>query len=653
MCGITGIVASGTDIDANYLAGMIAMLNHRGPDDRGMHIEPGAGLAHARLSILDLAGGCQPMANEDRSLWITFNGEIFNYVELSKDLVQKGHRFSTRSDTEVILHLYEEEGADAVHKLNGQWAFGIWNTRTRTLFLSRDRLGVRPLFYTICGDQLLFASEIKALFAHPGVSREIDPRSLDNIFTFWTTLSPRTAFNAIRELPPGHSLTWHDGDISVSEHWRPTFPRTQPVASPEASSIEALQAVLEDATRIRLRSDVPVGAYLSGGLDSSLIVALTKRVSDAPLRTFSIAFDNPHFDESGHQRQAVKALHTDHLEMRCSDADIARVFPDVVWHSETPLLRTGPAPLFLLSQLVKANGFKVVLTGEGADEMFGGYDIFKEAKIRRFWSKYPSSTRRASLVKRLYPYLRDLHRQPAAYLQAFFQVAPDDLGHTCFSHLPRWRMTSHLKVFLSDAVRASVGDYDGCADLAGRLPAEYGEWDPFCQSQYLETAHLLPGYILSSQGDRVAMAHGVESRYPFLDPNVVAFASGLPPTLKMKALNEKYLLKRLARELVPTPVWRRSKQPYRAPGGAAFLGNPKSEYVEDLLSPNQLRRDGIFDPGTVTRLVQKFREGRAIGARDDMALVGILSTQIMIDRFINNFSTHGTPHSRTAALHHG
>ena len=259
---------------------------------------------------------------------------------------------------------------------------------------------------------------------------------------------------------------------------------------------------------------MPVGAYLSGGLDSSLIVALVKRVSDAPLRTFSVSFDDPEFDERAHQRQMVAALGTDHRELRCSNDDISRVFPDVVWHAETPLLRTAPAPLFLLSQMVRDSGYKVVLTGEGADEMFGGYDIFKEAKIRRFWSKYPSSTRRASLVKRLYPYLPNLQRQPAAYLQAFFHVAREDLANPCFSHLPRWGLTSRLKMFFSDAVRASVGDYDGCAELASRLPADYGAWDPFCQSQYLETAHLLPGYILSSQGDRVAMAHGVESRYP-------------------------------------------------------------------------------------------------------------------------------------------
>jgi asparagine synthase (glutamine-hydrolysing) len=638
MCGIAGIVASrGHGIEAHHLADMIAMLDHRGPDDRGVYLEPRAGLAHARLSIIDPAGGHQPMANEDGSLWITFNGEIFNYVELREDLVRKGHRFRTRSDTEVVLHLYEEEGADAILKLNGQWALGIWNARTGLLFLSRDRVGVRPLFYSVCGDRLLFASEIKALFAHPEVSRAIDPFALDNVFTFWTTLAPRTAFKAVRALPPGHSLTWCDGRVTVTQYWRPTFARVDAPES-EAVAIERLQAVLEDATRIRLRSDVPVGAYLSGGLDSSLIVALMKRVRDARPRTFSITFDEAAFDESEHQRQVVRALGTDHRELRCSNDDIRGVFPDVVWHAETPLLRTAPAPLFLLSRLASEDGYKVVLTGEGADEVFGGYDIFKEAKVRRFWSRDPSSPRRASLVKRLYPYLHNLHRQPAAGLQAFFHVAPDDLADPCFSHLPRWRLTSRLKVFFSDAVRAALDDYDGRAELAAGLPRDLGEWDPFCQSQYLETAHLLPDYLLSSQGDRVAMAHGVESRYPFLDRHVIAFAASLPPSLKMRALNEKYLLKRLARGLVPAPIWRRSKQPYRAPDGRVFFARHTDGYVDHLLSPAQIRRDGVFSPDAVSRLVRKFRDGRAIGAGDDMALVGILSTQILIDRFINHFT---------------
>jgi asparagine synthase (glutamine-hydrolysing) len=295
MCGIAGVVTSEAGaIDTDRLMLMTAMLNHRGPDDRGVHVEPRAGLGHARLSIVDLAGGRQPMSNGDGSLWITFNGEIFNHVELREELVGKGHRFRTESDTEVILHLFEEEGAAAVEKLNGQWAFGIWNSRSHTLFLSRDRVGVRPLFYTAVGGRLLFASEIKALFVDPDVSRELDPCGLDNVFTFWTTLPPRTAFKSIRALPPGSSLWWRKGTMATSQHWRPTFARADS-DSPREQSPEALRHVLDEAIRLRMRADVPVGAYLSGGLDSSVIVALMQR-RNARLRTFSIAFDDPGLD---------------------------------------------------------------------------------------------------------------------------------------------------------------------------------------------------------------------------------------------------------------------------------------------------------------------------------------------------------------------
>jgi len=457
MCGIAGMVTSDAEpVDAERVMAMAAMLNHRGPNDCGIHVEPRAALGHTRLSIVDLAGGRQPMSNNDGSLWITFNGEIFNHVEIREELVSKGHRFRTESDTEVILHLFEEHGTAAVEKLNGQWAFGIWNSRSQTLFLSRDRIGVRPLFYTVAGGRLLFASEIKALFVDPTISREIDPRGLDNIFTFWTTLPPRTPFKSIHALPPGHSLLWRHGTSTAWEYWRPTFACSDASPSNDPSP-ETLGALLDEAVRIRMRADVPVGAYLSGGLDSSVLVALMQR-RNARLRTFSIAFDDADLDESLHQRELVRALRLDHAEMRCSSADISRIFPEVVWHAESPLVRTAPAPLFLLSQLTHDSGYKVVLTGEGADEVLGGYDIFKEAKIRRFWAKFPGSARRASLLRRLYPYLPNLQRQPAAYLQAFFHATVDDLASPWFSHLPRWRVTSRLKLLLSPARLLAVAE---------------------------------------------------------------------------------------------------------------------------------------------------------------------------------------------------
>jgi len=651
MCGIAGILRlDNGPVPADVLARMIAMIHHRGPDDHGTHAQGPVGLANARLSIIDLAGGHQPMANEDRTLWITFNGEIFNYRELRDALVRKGHRFSTSSDTEVILQLYADKGEECVHDLNGQWAFAIWDSRRRRLFLSRDRLGVRPLYYTLADHSLIFASEIKSLFAHPAVPRSLDLAGLDQLFTFWCTLPPTTIFDGVFELPPGHSLTVADNQVRVRPYWRLSYPsRDAQPAEPKTTRdyADRLLELLVDATRLRLRSDVPVGAYLSGGLDSSLVTALIQRFSRTPLKTFSVTFDDPEFDERAYQRQVVDHLGTTHHEVQCSYEDISRVFPDVIWHTEKPVLRTAPAPLFLLSRLVHAEGYKVVLTGEGADEIFGGYDIFKEAKIRRFWAASPQSRIRPLLLRRLYPYLPSLRAQSDAYLRAFFHVQPGDQASPFFSHLPRWGMTAMLKRFFSDAVKTELKRYDAYAVLAESLPPDYASWDPFCQAQYLETAYLLPGYILSSQGDRVAMAHSVEGRFPFLDHRVVDFAASVPPHLKMRALTEKYILKRVAADLLPPVIRRRTKQPYRAPEAKSFLGAGPSaspnDYVQDLLAFDRIEQDGIFDPGATSLLLEKIRSGQAVGIKDNMALVGILSTQLLIDQFIHRFSAR-LPH---------
>lgn len=636
MCGIAGILNLGDRrVDPALLERMIDVVGYRGPDAHGVWNEGPVGLAHARLSIIDLSGGAQPMANRDGSLWVTFNGEIFNYVELRNELERKGHRFQTQSDTEVILHQYEEEGEECVRSFNGQWAFALWDARRRRLMLSRDRMGVRPLYYAADGSAVVFGSEVKSLFRHPDVPRRIDARALDQVFTFWAPVAPRTMFEGVSELPPGCTLTAGGDGVTVRPYWRLDYPeRIEPMKEGECA--DRLLELLTDATRIRLRSDVPVGAYLSGGLDSSVVTALIKRVSTAPLKTFSVAFEDAEFDESRYQNEVVRWLHTDHHAIRCSSEDVANAFPDVVWHAEKPVLRTAPAPLFLLSKLVREQGFKVVLTGEGSDEILGGYDIYKEAKIRRFWAARPDSRRRPLLLRRLYPYLQDLRHQSDAYLQAFFHVRDQDRSSPWFSHLPRWELTSRIKVFFSDALKAEVGRDDAYRALSDMLPERFGAWNPFCQAQYLETAYLLPGYILSSQGDRMAMAHSVEARFPFLDYRVVEFASRIPPRLKMKVLNEKYSLKRCADGLIPPSVRRRTKQPYMAPDIPSFFGPRPAPYVDQYLSESALREAGLFDPARVAQLVTKCRKGRRQGFREQMALVGILSTQILYDRFIRH-----------------
>jgi asparagine synthase (glutamine-hydrolysing) len=635
MCGIAGMVATyGASVEPERLATMLRAMAHRGPDGQGIYTCGEAGLAHARLSIIDIEGGRQPMSIDNGRFWITFNGEIFNYIELREELIRKGHFFVTRSDTEVILHLYQEMGEECVKELNGQWAFAIWDASLHKLFLSRDRLGVRPLFYTQTAKGFRFASEIKALHTCPDVPRELDLQGLDQIFTYWVTVPPRTAFRGIQQLPPGHSLVFEDGRVRIQEYWKLAYiPADDQTAESEQKLTEELLALLQDATRIRLRADVPVGAYLSGGLDSTFITALTQSFMGDRLRTFSISFDEEEFDESCYQHEASSFLGTHHTDIRCSRDDIARIFPMVIWHVEQPIIRTAPAPMFLLSQLVRRSGFKVVLTGEGADETLGGYDILKETKIRQFWGRRPSSQWRPLLLKRLYPYLEGIQRQPTAYLKGFFHVSEEDLANPYFSHLPRWELTARLKTLLSNESRKELSAHPGMPELDDQMPEGFASWEPFNRAEYLETKYLLPGYILSSQGDRMAMAHAVEGRYPFLDHRVVEFAAKLPPNLKMKAIDQKYLLKRAAAGRIPESIRKRYKQPYRAPEGKSFLQDT-DDYAQYLLSAESIRNWGVFNPQGVDALVAKFKSGRAFSTKDNMALVGVLSTQILLDQFV-------------------
>ena len=638
MCGIAGYFgAPDPRLPADILLGrMGASLRHRGPDGEGTAHGEGFGFAHTRLSIIDLAAGAQPMANDDETVWITFNGEIFNYVELRDELIAKGVAFRTHSDTEVIIRLYEAMGPDCVERLNGDFAFAIWDTRRRQLMLARDRMGVRPLFYARHGAATYFASEVKALLQVPGMEAALDPIALDQIFTLWFPLTPRTIFKNVMELPPAHMLLARDGQVSVRPYWRLSFPDASEAKSDcdEDAITEEVRALLVDATRIRLRSDVPVGAYLSGGLNSSLVAAMAARLAPDRLRTFSVRFDDPEFDETAYQQEMADALGTDHSAVLCRPSDIGAVFPDVVRHAEKPVLRTAPAPLHILSRLVRDEGFKVVLTGEGADEVFGGYDIFKEAKVRRFCARDPQSLRRPLLFRKLYPYLPKLQAQSAAYLKAFFATDLDAVDDPLFSHLPRFRSTAGAKLFFSGDLKRALSGYDALDELRASLPDDFGRWHPLSQAQYLETAYLLPGYILSSQGDRMAMANAVEGRFPFLDHRVVEMAAKIPPRLKLRGLTEKHILREAARDLVPASMAARPKQPYRAPDSVSFFGAAGPDYAARLTSAPAIAGSGLFERQAVEKLAQKARAGRAGGFRDNVALTGILSTQLWREAFV-------------------
>lgn len=643
MCGIAGVFnrASGQPPDEDALRGMLAMIRHRGPDEFGIYLDGPVGMGNARLSIIDLSGGQQPIANEDGTLWVVFNGEIFNYVELRVELEACGHRFATHSDTEVLVHLYEEYGPQCLARLNGQFAFALWNTRDQSLFLARDRLGVRPVFYTQHAGNLVFGSEIKAILADPRVRAEIDPVTLDQIFTFWSPLSPRTIFKGIEELPPAHYLLARRGEFIIRRYWETDFTGVHPpdAARPRsrADYVEEFHELLIDAAQIRLRADVPVGAYLSGGLDSSVIASIIRNHASNRLHTFSIAFNDTNFDESIFQRQMAKFLGTDHQVVEATHADIGRVFPEVIWHTEMPLMRTSPAPMFMLSKLVRDSGYKVVLTGEGADEFLAGYDIFKEAKVRRFWARQPESKLRPQLFRRLYPDIAGLAQSNPALLAAFFQGELTALDQPHYSHAIRWRNNRRACRFFSAALQAELARQPVAAIAQVAYPPQFARWSPLERAQFLEISIFLSQYLLGAQGDRVAMAHSVEGRYPFLDMRVVEFCNRLPGNLKLRGLTEKFLLKQIGGKCLPPTIWQRPKRPYRAPIHRSFFNAQTPDYVRELLSPAQLARTGWFNPAAVEQLVAKVEQGGAIGETDDMALVGILSTQLVQHQFVDRF----------------
>lgn len=641
MCGIAGIChTSGPNgISLKTIKNMIGVVRHRGPDETGVYIDDQVGLGHARLSIIDLVGGVQPIHNEDKTLWIVYNGEVFNYPELTKELIQKGHRFYTATDTEVILHLYEQEGPDCLARMNGQWAMAIWDAKKKELFLARDRVGIRPLYYTILDGTLIFGSEIKSIFVNENVPREIDPIAMDQIFTFWTTLTPRTVFRDIYELPPGHYLKVSDGRVTFKKYWDiPLYPRAEQLDLAPAEICRQIQELLQDAVRLRLRADVPVGCYLSGGLDSSGVTTLVVRNFNSDVRTFGIRFEQDGFDEGEHQNRMVSFLGTNHTEIQATNEKIGISLPECLWHCEKPLLRTAPIPLFLLSDVVHQNGFKVVLTGEGADEVFGGYNIFREAKVRRFWARYPDSQRRAGLIAQLYPYIFNNPRLNRT-LQSFFAKGLDEPDDPIFSHLIRWENTSRVKTFLSSGLSSAIGPYCAYDQVRQGLPKAYEQADSLSRAQYLEMAVFLSNYLLSSQGDRVAMAHSVEIRVPYLDFRVIDLMGRVPAKWKIMGLKEKHILKKSFKGILPDEITTRPKHPYRAPIKQSLLNEKTAAYTHEALSETSLKRAGLFDPGKVTKLLRKLQTLSTPSEIDSMALVGILSSQIVHQQFIEDFST--------------
>jgi asparagine synthase (glutamine-hydrolysing) len=653
MCGIAGIMVAveAPPVNLEELRRMIAMLSHRGPDGYGLYRDRQVGLAHSRLSMIDFAGGAQPLSNQDGTLWLTFNGEIFNFIELRQQLAAFGHTFSTNGDSEIIVHCYERFGPRAWKMLNGQFAFALWDLRLRKLWLVRDRLGILPLHYAVVHDHLVFASEAKALFAGGRIAPHFDQAGLSQIFTTWSAIAPSTAFAGVRQVPPATAFCFDD-ELRPREQRYWEISPTQPAhARSSAETTEALESHLKRSVALRLRADVPVGAYVSGGLDSSIIGSFAVAASGR-IETFGIRFDDPRFDETEEQRLVAKHLGTNHHEFLCVASAIRDALAATVWHCETPLLRTSPVPLFLLSEVVKAAGIKTVLTGEGADELLGGYTIFKEDQIRRFWARQPDSHLRPALLSRIHHYVGGADARRNALWQSFFRRGLLDTGHPFYSHFVRWQNTAWTLRLLARDVRESFPFDSMLAEMEGGLPSGWHHWDSLTRAQYIEIGGFMSSYLLSCQGDRVAMAHGVEARYPFLDPELVDFCFTLARSEKLIGTREKLALRRIARRYLPAEIWGRRKQPFRAPIRSAVLG-PESETFHDLLSPAALAEDGYFDVPAVTRLLAKMRwSGSDLPSeREEMGLVGVLTMRLLGDAYRRQFSSRAkNAQERLAAM---
>jgi asparagine synthase (glutamine-hydrolysing) len=534
------------------------------------------------------------------------------------------------------MHVWEEWKELAFPRLNGQWALAIWDRRAKRLIIARDGLGIAPLFYAHADGQFVFASEVKALFAHPRIARIFDPVGLEQVFTYWCTVAPRTVFRGVYQLEPGHYGILDATGFCKTSFWRADFPvRGQELSIDTNVNARTLREKLTQATKLRCAgTDAPVGVYMSGGLDSAILAALLSQYEGGPLRTFSIRYPDPDFDEGIYQRQLSAALGTQHEEIRVELSDIANSFPEVIRYVETPLVRTAPAAMFHLSMLASQHGCKVIVSGEGADEILAGYDIFAEARVRLFCSRDPSSMRRSDALRLLYPWMKRSPALAPAFARSFFGrgLDPEDVA---VSHRPRWESTSAIKSLLADGVMGARGN-DFAEDVLGSLPSDIKSWDPLSRAQWLEMSTLMSGYVLSSQGDRVLMAHSVEGRFPFLDMDVVEFASQLPAWQKLMGLEGKYILKRAFEDIVPKEILERPKQPVRSPDAVSFFADGSPEWMPEVTSERAINEAGIFKPGPVGVFLKKCAHtgGQRLSNTDNMRALAILSTQLIHRSFI-------------------
>lgn len=624
MCGICGVAFSDSaqPVDPDMLHRMTSILRHRGPDSQGFHIAPGVGLGIQRLSIIDLQTGDQPIANEDGTVTVICNGEIYNFQELRQELVAAGHRFRTGSDIEVIVHLYEEYGVECLQYLRGMFAFALWDTSRRRLMLARDRLGIKPLHYAVSADALYFGSEQKAILAAERIERRIDLHAVQDLFTFGCVLGPKTLFTKIRRLQPGYYLLYQNGVLSLRQYWDLSFPMSEEEPSrlsPEEWA-DSLLEQLEESVRLHLRSDVPVGAWLSAGVDSSGIAGLMSRLTNRPIQTFTLAFENLDFDEVRNQRtlDEFPGYNLPNRRVVCTTKDFARL-PKALWHCEDPSTAGIGIPRLLLSEATTQD-VKVVLTGEGSDEIFGGYGWFQVDKVLRPLARLPLSVRRLMLLGPLMP-----GRHPRA---SRVHLAPREMNLERYARLIAPLHTDVREQLFSTNLKQDYATVQG-SDEALRPPKGFQRWHPFAQLQYYELKIRLPDYVEHNL-DRESMACSLEARVPFLDHKLVEFCSRIPPALKMRRLQEKYILREALRNVLPPEIAQRKKRGLAAPF-QQWLRAELPDFAAELLSENQLRQKGYFHPDFVAVMRAQHSAGRDSYSSP---LMGVLIIQLWDELFL-------------------
>jgi asparagine synthase (glutamine-hydrolysing) len=662
MCGIAGVIhlTGEATVAEDALRNMADALFHRGPDEDGFLRAEGVALASRRLSIIGLADGQQPITNEDGSVVVVYNGELFDYPEEKARLEGRGHRFRTHCDTELLPHLWEEHGDGMFDRLRGQYAFALFDRRQRRVLLARDRFGICPLYWTIQGDWLLFASEIKALLASGMVDARPDVRGISHAFTFFALPGPVTCFEGVHCLLPGHYLQVQLGSagqparVTERAYWKMDFPdrgQEEPAGDPK-QLVDSFEAILQRAVEKRLRADVPVVSYLSGGVDSSVIVAMAtrQRIRDhsAPVPTFTIRIKDPELDEGREAALVARHIGAEAVVVECGREEVLNTYPELIRAAEAPVIDTACAALLMLAREVHARGYKVALTGEGADEWLAGYPWYKVHKLLGLLDVVPG-LRLSKLARRAYLKWTGAPRFPRANAHRIEQAIG---GPNAWMEIYGLFSTTKWR-FFSENTWERLGDHLPYDDL--QLDLERARrWHPLNRSLYLGARVMLPGLLLSCKGDRVAMNSSVETRYPFLDEEVFAFLARLSPRWKLHGLRDKYLLRLLAERWVPREIAWRRKAMFRAPFDGFHGADTGAGFIEQLLSEESLRKTGYFDPAAVRHWRSAFRQLRAGSPQRtmiEMGLVGVVATQLWHQEFIEKKSEIRNPKSERAVNH--